>query len=565
MSNTDNIKSHLRIEEVIASYLKLEPAGGNFKAKCPFHNERTASFFVSPDRGTFYCFGCGAKGDMFDFVSQYEGLDFVGALRLLADKAGIKLDNNHDKVSDNSDLFQTNRDAAIYFHRNLEKNKDALEYLKNRGLSEDTIKSWGLGYAPAEWRNLVNYLSTQKKYSLDTIIKAGLAIKKDNSTPFDRFRGRIMFPLFDASKRIVGFTGRIYPHNDDDAKYLNSPETPIFQKSHYLYGLHEARNHARTSKTMLVVEGQMDLLASYEAGVGNTVAVSGTAFGEHHAKLIQRYADEVIFAYDEDKAGTQALMRSIESSYKAGIRPRAIPISGAKDPSIIVLENKDAWPRLVSNSEDAISHLVQRIKKEASNSGALRDSVKKYIFPLVSLVESKMERSECIKVIAASVDSTQTAVMDDFNAYIRLQKPESEKAPKVFSNTQRSNIDKILLLYIWQIESKKPKIDIQSMKDAVTKIIGENIFGQKYDELKSELDASLTVAEFLFGSEDIEKSVSGLLSLVEEDKLREKMVILLSKIQKTEKTSPPSEVEKLLQEYKDLSASLATLSKKRNI
>ena len=233
--SVEKIKERLGIVEVVGGYLKLEKAGKNLKARCPFHNEKTPSFFVSPDRGSFYCFGCGAKGDIFSFVEQFEGLDFKGALKLLAERAGVRLEYERSSLSTDKSgrekLFQVLEKAADYFEANLKLNDEARNYLKKRGLTEKTITTFRLGFAPDEWRSLLTHLKSDK-FSESVLEKAGLIKKGETGgNYYDRFRGRIIFPIADSAGRIVGFSGRILSGKPDDAKYLNSPETELFVKS----------------------------------------------------------------------------------------------------------------------------------------------------------------------------------------------------------------------------------------------------------------------------------------------------------------------------------------------
>src|SRR3989344_9249259 len=228
------IKERLSIEEVVSSYIKLDRAGINLKAKCPFHNEKTPSFFVSPDRGSYYCFGCGAGGDIFSFVEEFEGLDFKGALKLLADKAGIPLEHfNPKEESDKEKLYRVMEEAAKYFENNLLHNKEAQNYLKTRGLNEKSIKDFRIGFANLDWRLLYNYL-VKKGFTDKEIEEAGLTKASDKGF-YDRFRGRVMFPIMDSGGRVIAFSGRIFIDDGKSAKYLNSPETPVFNKSAVLY------------------------------------------------------------------------------------------------------------------------------------------------------------------------------------------------------------------------------------------------------------------------------------------------------------------------------------------
>ena len=284
----ETIKDRLPITEVLSSYITLTQNGAQYKAKCPFHNERTPSFYVSPDRGLYYCFGCGAKGDIFTFVEQFEGLDKKGALKLLADRAGVELTGNIG-ATDTDGVYEILEKATLVYQNLLEKSGPALTYLEGRGITKETIDLFRIGYVPDEWRTIESTCKNEAERALAT--RAGL-IKKAENKVYDRFRKRIMFPLTDSSGRVVGFSGRSFPaktsadadvrpaHSEnalrDDEynvpKYLNSPETEVFQKSKNLFGFDKAKAHIKKHNFAILVEGQMDLIISHQAGFRNTVA-----------------------------------------------------------------------------------------------------------------------------------------------------------------------------------------------------------------------------------------------------------------------------------------------------
>ena len=327
MSDTEKIKARLDITTLVGSYLKLQKAGINLKAPCPFHNEKTPSFFVSPARDSWHCFGCGKGGDIFAFVMELEGMTFPETLQLLAERAGIELTGkrNTEDTSKKSRLLDLTERACIFYQKQLISNKDALAYLKKRGVTSDTMKVFRLGFAPDEWRLLKDYL-VREGFTEAEIQEAGLSIDGSRGA-FDRFRSRIMFPFEDASGRVVGFTGRIFVSpaetsvkdrgdaSKDAPKYMNSPQTPLYDKSRFLYGLHHAKQSIRENNVVVLVEGNMDMLMSYQAGVENVVAVSGTALTEQHLVTIRRLAEKVTIAFDTDDAGVAAARRAVEMAY----------------------------------------------------------------------------------------------------------------------------------------------------------------------------------------------------------------------------------------------------------
>src|SRR3989338_6165753 len=302
------IKDRLSIVDVVSQYVKLERSGANLRARCPFHAERTPSFFVSPERGTYHCFGCNVGGDIFSFVEQIEGLDFKGALKVLAEKAGVPIvyGRSDKREKDERDrLFELMEVATIFYVSQL--NDDVRKYLHGRSTNDATIKTFRLGWAGEGWSALADHLKN-KKFSEKEMLDAGNGKRTESGGVNDKFRNRIMFPIADSAGRVVGFSGRIFGENvsPEAPKYLNSPETPLFHKSRILYGLDKAKLSVRKHNCAVLVEGQLDLLASHHAGWGNTIAVSGTAFTPEHAALIRRMTDNLVIALAADDARIKA-------------------------------------------------------------------------------------------------------------------------------------------------------------------------------------------------------------------------------------------------------------------
>jgi DNA primase len=336
-SSVDQIKSKIDIVSLVGSYIKLDKAGTNFKGKCPFHNEKTPSFFVSPDRGSYYCFGCQAKGDIFTFVQEFEGLDFIGSLKILADKAGVTLEQyDRGEKTEKERLHNVLEQAVFFYEKKLSENKQALDYLFGRGVTEETLKNFRIGFAPLEWRELYEYLKERGVTEKD-MFEVGL-IKKPGDTareksPYDTFRGRIVFPISDSSGRIVGFSGRILVPDEKSPKYLNSPETSLFNKSEILFGLDKAKKDIRLKDYSILVEGQMDIVMLHQAGITNTVASSGTALTENHLVKLRRLSNRIIMAYDGDSAGFSASNRSAQIALSLGMELKIAEMPTGKDPA----------------------------------------------------------------------------------------------------------------------------------------------------------------------------------------------------------------------------------------
>ena len=410
-SSVEKIKEKLDVQDVIGSYIKVERAGGNFKANCPFHNEKTPSFFISPSRGTYYCFGCGAKGDIFTFVQEFEGTDFIGSLKILADRAGITLEQVNPKEKSESDrLHEVLELATQYFEKNLTENSKAIEYLTNRGLTEETRNSWRIGYAPNEWRALHTYLKTLKVTDSELeavgLIKRSEKAREDGS--YDVFRGRIIFPIFDPSGKVIAFSGRIFDDVPDAPKYLNSPETKLFNKSETLYGFDRAKTSIRKKDYSILVEGQMDLLMSHQAGFSNTVASSGTAFTEAHLIKLGRLSSKILFVYDSDSAGFHAALKSGALALSLGMEVKLAQLPKGTDPAELILKDENAWIDAMKNSKHLIDFYLDNLVQEKLDPRKLAKEVEKKVLPYVSKLKSSIEQSHYVSLI-----SKRTGIRED--------------------------------------------------------------------------------------------------------------------------------------------------------
>ncbi len=360
-STTDLIKGKLDIVEFIRGYVALTPAGKNFKGLCPFHKEKSPSFMVSPDRQSWHCFGCGIGGSVFDFVMKYENVEFGEALRILAEKAGVELRRENPAEYRYSGLLIDLNDAAkIFFRRAFAAAPIAREYLAKRGLSPATIDEFEIGWAPNEPEGLSMHLLNSGTAPQD-LLQAGLSIKTERGLMLDRFRGRIMFPIHNHTGKVVGFTGRILPEFDKPgpktaanpdgfvpAKYINSPETPIFQKSRLLYGFWKSKDAVREAKSAFLVEGQMDFLMTYQSGVRNVIASSGTALTADHLRVVHRLAEELIVSFDNDTAGSDAAERAIDLAESQDFSVKVATFSDFKDAAEAALADPENIRRVVA-------------------------------------------------------------------------------------------------------------------------------------------------------------------------------------------------------------------------
>ena len=328
------LKSRNDIESVLSSYISLKRRGSNLVGLCPFHNEKTPSFTVYAEKGNYHCFGCGAGGDVITFIRQIENLDYIEAVKFLADRCGMQMpqdgvDDSYAKLK--SKILEMNRTAARFFYNCLvsENGKSARNYLLNRGLTPQTVKHFGLGYAPDSWDSLINHLKS-KGFSLDDMVKADLCGIAKSGRRYDRFRNRVMFPIIDLRGNVIAFSGRAMPGDDKSAKYMNTGDTPVFRKSHNMYGLNFAKSHCQDR--LILVEGNLDVIALHQAGIQNAVAALGTAFTEDHINLISRYTNEVVVMFDADSAGKKATDRAIKMLQNSGLNSRVLRLPDCKDP-----------------------------------------------------------------------------------------------------------------------------------------------------------------------------------------------------------------------------------------
>ena len=368
----DQVRQNNDVAEVIGSYFPLKRAGANFRALCPFHKEKTPSFNVNPAKQIWHCFGCGAGGDVFKFMMMYENLDFVGAVRRLAERSGILIEfaevEGEPSRGQKELLLKLHEQVAEFFHQTLLKEKSAEParvYLKQRGIASETARRWRLGYSPDAWDALIRWAAA-KKYPADCLETAGLILRRERGDGFyDRFRGRLMFPICDEQGRVVGFSGRILIDANDQPKYVNSPETPIFQKGRILFALDRAKRAIIEEKVALLCEGQIDTISCHEAGIANVVAPQGTALTEQHARILKRYAEEVVLIFDADEAGQNAIVRSAEPLWEASLAIRVARLPQGHDPdSFVKTFGVKEFKNLVTKAPSFFVYLLERLSKQ---------------------------------------------------------------------------------------------------------------------------------------------------------------------------------------------------------
>ncbi len=400
----DEIKSRLSIEDVVAPYVQLKKAGRNFKACCPFHQEKTPSFVVSPEKQLAYCFGCHKGGDMFKFIQEIEGVDFPGALEILADKASVELTkfkSSGPKVSkDERDILtELQGEIADLYVRNLKSESKVLDYVKGRGIEDEMISEFKIGFAKDDFKEAYQYL-LDKGYKKSDAVKSGVLISKDTASDkvYDRFRLRLMFPISDEMGRVVAFGGRALK-KDDQPKYLNSPESVVYHKSNVLYGLHLAKKHIKEQDLAIVVEGYMDVVSSYQSGVKNVVASSGTALTTKQLKLLKRYTKNISFCFDSDDAGQEALLRAIENAQPLDLNLKVITLNGYKDPDECSQDDPEKWQQAVA---DAQYYLDFYLEKQPEGLEAIKEFCDFYL-RLLKGVKHPVEKKEYLEKLSKKI------------------------------------------------------------------------------------------------------------------------------------------------------------------
>jgi DNA primase len=567
-SPVEKIKEKLSVVDVLGSYITLEKAGANFKARCPFHNEKSPSFFVSPVRNSYYCFGCGAKGDIFTFVQEFEGLDFMGALRILARQAGVQLERENPSVrTEREKMYLIMEHATIYFQKQLGEHTEAKDYLKKRGLNATTVRDWRLGYAPLEWKSLFTYLKG-KGVRPEDMEKVGLvkASEKVKGDYYDRFRGRVMFPIADSSGRIVAFSGRQLESDGTQAKYINSPETPLFEKSKILYGYDKAKLEIRRNDFSLLVEGQMDLLMSHQSGQSNAVASSGTALTEHHLAILKRLSNKVVIAYDGDDAGGNAAKRGWELALAQGMEIKIAQFPDGKDPADLILENVEVFKEAIKNAKHVIDVELDRILHSAGDSRDRLLKVEKQLLPYVSELQSEIEKSHFISKIAHV-----TGLKDEL-LWREVRKREKSSlskdtvmAPKEEGQPRKGAIERILFgIVYWQEKQSSPVVNVLDIRSSLGNIIGNERLKQIEKDLDPLRDELIFQAEVSYQqSPHIKKHIEELVRNLKEEYLKEEFSAVMQELSIAERDKKYTEVAELLKRCQDISLELRRLSEER--
>ncbi len=628
----EQIKERLSIVDVVGSYIKLTKAGSSYKALCPFHNEKSPSFNVSPSREAFYCFGCNRGGDIFTFVESIEGVEFIDALKILAERAGVELKREASESRTERDkLLELMEDVTVFYQRHMLENSAVKEYLTKRGLTEHTIRSFRIGYAPLDWRLAYEHLSA-KGFTDGEIERAGLIKTVEGKSPYDRFRGRVMFPIFDANGHVVAFSGRVFGEqkNQDGtevAKYINSPEGPLYDKSSIMFGYDRAKKSIRTQNFTILVEGQMDLIMSHQAGTENTVAVSGTALTEKHLVLLKRLSDNLVFAFDADEAGLNATARAFRLALALGmgVRVAAIPTaegeSAAKDPADYIQAHTDAttgassaWAQVIASSQHIIDFYLTTLASRGYDARTFRQAVEDKVLPLVIEMQSKIEQAHFIIEIARKLGVPDTAVWEEVKRIQlaqRLSEPARGANQSTYENQQASTElrgapiktrrqvaeEEIIGIILWQesLMGGKPKaasnkassnstndpdpkstnaslLDVPISEPAIDVILIRQNYHERigshgltpYSPGEDERRTFALKAEYKYEhGPRLTHSIDELLDTIEEEVLKEKQAALWQKLSEAEAKGAKDEAKTFLEEYQEITPRIIALEDRR--
>jgi len=572
-SPIEEIKSKLDIAEVVGSYIKLTKAGINYKALCPFHGEKTPSLFVSPSRQIWHCFGCGEGHSIFDFVMKIEGIEFGDALRILAQKAGVELKPLKPELRTKRQRFYEICELAVKFYqKQLEKSlkgKEAKKYLLKRGINEESIEKWKLGWAPEAWQGLSDFLSSQG-YSKQEIEKTGLAIKSEKGSYFDRFRSRIMFPVFDLNSQVVGFGGRVLKKEKEVSKYMNTPNTLLYDKSRILYGLERSKVGIRKNDSCMLVEGYIDVILAHQAKMENVVATSGTALTPFHLTVLKRYSKNLSLAFDMDFAGDAATKRGINLAQARGFNIKVVSMPEGKDPADIISLNPEKFKKIVEQSISILKFYFQnafsRFDKKTAEG---KREISNILLPIIKRIPNRIEQSSWVQELSSKLSVKEKHIeeelkkvkpeqqVSDFNVQVsEIKKPVIEKSTKEI-------LEERVISLLFKAPQHLSVVDEQIIPyfSSQTKEIINNF--ENRDKISPELSgliASLSLKAEIeqIEEEDILSDLKFCLKEIKSLELKKKLDDISLQIKQAEQEQDLKRIENLSQEFNQLTKKIMT-------
>ncbi len=566
MDQVEEVKSKVDIVEIIGTRVNLKKAGRHFKGLCPFHSEKSPSFIVSPERQSYKCFGCQEGGDVLTFLQKYEGYSFLEALESMAARVGVTLQSYRPTEADSRrkrilEILSLSTEYYSYLLNKHESGAVARDYLASRGIRNESIKKFNLGYSPTQWRSVSDFLIKKKGYKIEEVEAAGLIIVSGEGKYYDRFRGRVMFPLRDHKGVVVGFSGRTLSKEVNEAKYINSPETSTYHKSQMLYGLYENREAIRKEDKIVLVEGELDMIPSVQAGISYVVAIKGSAFTSEQAQIISRYSRNIYMSLDADSAGQEAIKRAVAIAETLDLSIRVVQIKGGKDPGDVASENPTAWREMVKGAVLYWDFLIDSASTKydpASGEGA--SEITREVIPALSQVANKVVQAHYVRKLATKLGVGESVVYEEIGRFNKKQ--ELTHLRSVVNNIEQGAVSRVseLALYalslgLQNFEKLNKKIKELELAwvgvSAVEKIVRALLVWEKDKfeikefaaKLPPELIPTLDQAYLrdLTRISDVEKEWEGTVHELEEVYVREQ----LKEITKTITSLNPSQNEQL--------------------
>jgi len=578
-SPIDEIKNRLDIVEVIGSYIKLQKAGVNFRAICPFHSEKKPSFFVSPTRQIWHCFGCSKGGDIFGFVKEIENVEFGDALRILAQRAGVELRKYTPEYAklktERQRLYEIYELTSLFFEKQLEASsvgKEAKRYLLGRGITEESIKKWRLGYSPDTWQGLSDFL-VSKGYTKEEAERAGLSIKDERGSFFDRFRGRIIFPIFDFNSQVIGFGGRVFKEKDKEeiAKYVNTPNTLLYDKSRVLYGLDRAKLEIRRRDTCVLVEGYTDVIMSHQAGIFNVVATSGTALTLWQLKILKRYSENLILGFDMDVAGDSATKRGIDLAQSQGFNIKIVRLQAGKDAADIISKNPKEWETSLQNSKSILEFYFETAfsaKNPKTPEG--KKEIAKILLPVLKRIPNQIEKSFWLQKLSKNLEVREEDLREELKK-AKLSEEiyglEPEELVNLPQKSRRELLEERLMVIVLKspqnlnlIEEEKNSYFSPKTQEILTNFKKDPNFSSEklspvvqnyfsYLSLKAEVEE--------IEEKDIEPEIKICLKEIQSLEIKNKLDELSKEIKKAEEEKNSKKIEELTQEFNKLATELS--------
>ena len=569
----DQVQTRSDIVEVVSRYIPLSKAGRNYKAPCPFHHEKTPSFIVSPDKQIYHCFGCGAGGNVFSFVMKYENVEFPEAVEMLAEKAGVKIPlfgrQKKELTSLANQLYKINELAVSFFQETLSRNRQAKDYLVSRGMGEDTINKFRIGYAPDGWEAGLNFFRN-KNIDGALLEKAGLAISNEKGGYYDRFRKRLMFPIFDLKDRVLGFGGRVL--DSSLPKYMNSPETYIYSKGRHLYGLNFSRNDIKKQGYALIVEGYLDFIIPYQAGAKNIIATLGTALTIDQVKLLRRFSNTVIMAYDPDEAGEAASLRNMDMFIGEGVNVYIAELPKGFDPDNYIRKfGTDDFIKITKSSKNLFDYKLYKLSsrfdiKTAHGKAAIAGEM----LPTISRIENAVLRSNLIKKLSESLS------VDEESLRTELKKVKPDYSARAYNVTpleakkDSKSAEKMVLALLLEGESfvrrAKDSLSPDEFRDSQVREVIKAIYDLSKEEkniaavrlmnyFDNNEDAADLISEAVNIAETLdnkEKILSDCIAKIKKDNVRDRLAGLQEAIRTAHSSKDDSMVTKLVSEYTEL-------------